>query len=186
MNRIRRPDGGVVFTQAFTPPASAATERLCLVPLGPAVAEYDYVAIMGSRERLRRELRWGDWPPEGFTLEDNVADLAGHLEEFERREAYAYSVLDPSKAACLGCLYLEPWDPGAQLALWVTDAEVSTGLEVHLLQELQRWLATWPLPSVRVPVRATNPRLVATLVALGCPEVPGPDDHRSFLLLGTA
>lgn len=153
------------------------------MPLGPHVVQLDYLAIMGSRQRLRRELDWRGWPRNDFTLEDNEADLAEHFAEFQRGEAYAYSVLNPDESTCLGCIYLEPWTPGAQLALWVVDAEVPMGLELHLLRTLVPWLAGWPLPAVRVPVRASNPRLQAVLRDLECPAVDGPPDHQSFLLL---
>ncbi len=70
---------------------------------------------MGSRHRLRDELRWNGWPAEGFTLADNVADRAEHRAEFDAR---AYTVLDPACETCVSCVYLEPWDGGARLARW--------------------------------------------------------------------
>ncbi|MEM6926175.1 MAG: N-acetyltransferase [Myxococcota bacterium] len=173
----------MVWTAAFVPPEPPVTSRVRLVPLGPDVAEADYVAIMGSRERLRHELGWKGWPPDGFTLEDNRSDLAEHHAEFVRREAYAYSVLDLS-GSVVGCVYLEPWDPGAQLAFWVVDAEVPTGLERHLLQTMADWLTMWPLSEVRVPLREANVRGVATAQAMAMKRVAGPPGHISFRLVG--
>lgn len=175
----------MVWTSAFVPPEPPVTDRIRLVPLGPDVAEADYVAIMGSRQRLRRELGWNGWPPDGFTLADNRADLAEHYAEFLGREAYAYSVLNPS-GAVVGCAYVEPWDPGAQVAFWVVDPEVETGLERHLLQTLATWLATWPLGSVRVPLRPHNARGIAVLEAMGAVRVDGPEDHVSYALFREA
>lgn len=183
MPRTRRPAVGPPWTLAFTHPVPPRTERVQLRPLGPPVAELDHAAIMESRERLRRELKWGEWPAEGFTLEDNRLDLARHLAELERREAFAYSVLDPSGQRCLGCVYLEPWEPGAQLAVWVIDDEVATGLEEHLLQTVAAWVrAAWPLDRLIVPLRATNTRGRAVVAAMGLPACDGPPDHVSFVL----
>lgn len=184
MSRTRRPDPGPPWTVSFPLPPTPRDERIQLVPLGPDVVELDYAAIMSSRQRLRRELQWNGWPPEDFTLDDNHQDLHEHQAEFERHEAFAYSVLGRTGADCLGCVYLEPWSPGAQLAFWVVDAMLDTGLEAHLLRTMATWLgASWPLARVIVPLRPVNERGLALAVSLGLAEVDGPDDHVSFELV---
>lgn len=79
-------------------------------------------------------------------MEDNRVDLQAHQAEFDRREAYAYSVFDRAATKCLGCAYLEPWAPGARLAWWVVDAARDSDLEAQLLQTLRQWFEQWPLP----------------------------------------
>lgn len=174
------------WSAAFHPPSPPATDRLRLEVLGPPVVELDYEAIMGSRRRLRDELQWGRerrWPPDDFTLEDNRADLQEHRREYDAREAYAYTVLDPAGARCLGCIYLGPSGPDAQLTFWVIDEEVRTGLETHLLETVLHWIrAAWPLDRVLLPVRPANDRGQSVLRALGLEttESGGPGDHVCF------
>lgn len=151
----------------FDPPSPPQTDRIALDVLGPHVVEIDYEAIMGSRERLRRELQWGNpesgrvWPPDDFTLEENREDLARHLGEFERREAFAYTVLDPARERCVGCIYIEPEGSPVEtrLAFWVIDAELEHGLERHLLETVLGWIETsWPFERVIINLTEANTR----------------------------
>ena len=146
----------------FSPPAPPSSERLLLEILSPDVVELDYQAIMDSRARLREELQWGGerpWPADDFTLAENHQDLSDHQDEFVRREAYAYTVLDPSRETCLGCVYLTPWHQDAKLSFWVIDRELATNLETHLLETVLTWFDTaWPFDRVVLPFRASNPR----------------------------
>jgi hypothetical protein len=107
-------------------PEPLNTTRFVLEPLEEKHAELDFEALMSCRARLRGELQWGEWPPEEFTLELNRADLRGHHDEFIRRRAFAYTVLSPDRARCLGCVYLERCAEidGAQLAFWVINDAV--------------------------------------------------------------
>ncbi len=184
-NRERRGAGVPPWRADFVPPSPPRTARARLAVLDPTVAELDLVAILGSRHRLRDELRWNGWPADGFTLADNVADLAGHRAEFDAREAFAYTVLDPGGETCVGCVYLEPWDGGARLAWWVIDAELDTGLETHLLRTVATWLSdAWPPMRVLLPVRREAARCRALLQDLGLPTAAdGPADHDSFVLV---
>jgi len=88
---------------------------------------------------------WG-WPPdEGFTLERNLADLVEHADEFERRVAFAYSVLDPDSDRVIGCLYIDPGDRvgTAHVRSWVR-ADVAE-LDAPLRKAVRDWLTeSWP------------------------------------------
>ncbi|MFT4636873.1 MAG: hypothetical protein ACI8T1_000181 [Verrucomicrobiales bacterium] len=53
-------------------PASLITPHFVLEPLHEKHAELDFVALMSSRQRLRNELQWGEWPPMGIQLNGNV------------------------------------------------------------------------------------------------------------------
>ena len=54
--------------------------------------EKDYEAVIESRDLLR-SMFGGDWPRDGFTLEENLKDLERHQQEFLDREAFAYTVV---------------------------------------------------------------------------------------------
>jgi len=127
----------------YDPPLVLDTARVHLEPLAPEHVELDFEALMGSREHLQRTLGWGDWPRVDFTLEENLADLERHWQEFVDREGYAYTVLSPDRSRCLGCVYLVPLpgtaDDVAALAFWVIEPELATDLDRHLLESLTRW-----------------------------------------------
>ena len=151
------------FVGSFTPPPPPSDARLRLEPLGPEHTERDFEALVSSREHLRRTLAWGDWPEDGFTLEQNRGDLERHRAEFDAHEAYAYTVLDPTGRRCLGCVYLMPLPGGARdqalLAMWVREDEVAQALDAHLLRTLTEWFGrSWPLESWVWPVHPDNGR----------------------------
>lgn len=65
----------------------------------------DFQAVMSSRLELRV---WSDsdWPQDEFTIDENAADLAMHIGEHERNEAYGFSIFDLTENTLLGSLYL--------------------------------------------------------------------------------
>jgi hypothetical protein len=131
-------------------------------PLDEKHAELDFEALMSCRTRLREELQWGEWPPEDFTLEFNRVDLRGHHEEFIRGEAFAYTVLSPDRARCLGCIYLERCAEieGAQLAFWVVDDALD--MEAVLVTDVLQWVhEAWSIDRVLIPLREANTRGIA-------------------------
>jgi hypothetical protein len=147
-----------------------------LTPLRPELAEVDFAAFFPCRQRLRHELGWNGWPPDDFTVTANVADLSDHYGEFERREAYAYSILDAE--VCVGCVYIEPWKRGAQLHFWVVDTWLSR--ESDLLQSVLVWLETWPFEEVIVPLRPHATRMRKKVTALGLEMCQGPDGFVAY------
>lgn len=168
----------------FDPPLELVTERVRLEPLAPRHVELDFEALMGSREHLRRTLRWGDWPREDFTLEENRVDLQRHWDEFERREAYAYTVLDADGERCVGCIYLNPFPPDAglpegtragRLAYWVIEEELETDLDRDLVTALLEWFAdTWPLDVVALFPLEDDVRGLEQLRAAGLTDLDSP------------
>ena len=120
--------------------------------LAAADAEADYQAVMASQIRLRAGSPHG-WPREGFTLEENLADLVRHEQEFHDREAFAYTMVSPDESEVLGCVYINPTDAGdkddAQAYMWVRD-EHHERLTGTLFREVDAWLKRdWPFTSVR-------------------------------------
>jgi hypothetical protein len=90
------------------------------------------------------------WPPdEGFSAEQNLDDLVVHAEEFERRAAFAYSVLDPDSDRVIGCVYIDPGDRhgSASVRSWVR-ADVAE-LDAPVRKSVRAWLAeSWPFDDI--------------------------------------
>ena len=92
------------------------------------------------------------WPPdEGFSAERNLTDLEEHADEFERRVAFAYSVLDPDPDSdeVIGCVYIDPGgrDGDASVRSWVR-ADVAE-LDAPLRKAVRDWLTeSWPFNDI--------------------------------------
>lgn len=168
-------------------PKPLETPRFVIEPLDEEHAEMDFKALMSCRFRLREELQWGKWPPEDFTLELNRADLRGHHDEFTRGEAFAYTVLSPDRARCIGCIYLERCAEieAAQLAYWVIDDAID--MEAVLVTDVLQWVhRAWSIDRVLIPLREANRRGVAIARKRGWVTSDlvkgGPlSDHRCFV-----
>ena len=134
----------------FAVPAEHGNDRLRLRRLSVAVAQKDYEAVVETRIRLRKSSQHG-WPREGFTLDENIADLERHDREFGNREAFAYTVVTLDESRVLGCVYINPCDVehGALVRLWVRDSEQR--LLAFLTTTVRAWLAdVWPFADVRI------------------------------------
>ena len=152
-------------------PAGFQTRRVILEPLKPQHLERDYTAVMESREQLRL---WSGspWPADDFTLEENLKDLQWHWDEHQKRIAFTYTVLDPTRQVCLGCVYMRPLDEllsqnpteltGAAadetlVRFWVRSSLIEDDLQQHLLQMLTQWLNNqWSFSRVLFTAREVN------------------------------
>src|SRR5689334_4502712 len=132
----------------FDPPTSPVTERFRLAPLGPQHTEADHAAWPSSTAHIRAAPGYPDgrWPPaDGMTLEQNLADLRRHADDFARRAGFTFTVLDPDDHV-IGCVYLYPsrsedWDVTVQS--WVSADRAD--LDVPLADAVAGWLASdWP------------------------------------------
>jgi hypothetical protein len=119
-----------------------------LRPIRESDVDIDYPAVMGSRERLWAKYgeAWG-WPPAEMTHEQDRHDLAHHEAEIAAHETFNYAILDDAERELLGCVYIDPPDPGsppatdAVVSWWVVDAMVGTDLERALEAFVPGWLA---------------------------------------------
>jgi hypothetical protein len=140
-------------------PQGFSTDRLRLRPLTIHDVVKDYDAVMSSRPELRELFGPGSgWPADSLTLEQDLIDLAWHQKEFDLRTSFTYTVVSLDGSQVLGCVYLmPPARPGidAEVFHWVRSSELASGLDAHLAQRLQQWLADeWPFARVAFPGRA--------------------------------
>ena len=138
-------------------PLGLRTDEFVLRMLGPRDVELDYEAVMASKESLRA-YSGGTWPHDGFTIEENLADLEAHERDFHARTGFTYTVMNLAESQCLGCVYLYPLkhilrrtDIGEDVLATVTDGEANASfwarqdrhaddLDKRLLATLIPWL----------------------------------------------
>jgi hypothetical protein len=138
--------------EARVPEALRAAEFL-VRPLRASDVALDYDAVISSREELLVG-SGGTWPREGFTLEENLADLERHEREHSERIAFTYTVMSPTETECLGCIYINPLeqligedaasgdylhDAMGYVEFWVRQSRLAGDLDRRLLQALIPW-----------------------------------------------
>jgi hypothetical protein len=79
-----------------------------------------------------------------MSLDENLADLVGHADDFRSRDGFTYSVLDGD--AVIGCLYIYPPKTAENDALvrsWVRESR--SDMDVVVWASISEWLAEeWP------------------------------------------
>ena len=134
----------------FEVPAVLETERFRLRMLSVDDVEKDYEAVIESQELLHS--MGSTWPREGFTIQENLADLQRHQQEFLARKAFAYTVVSLDESRVLGCVYINPTSQEVYDALaymWVRQSEYDQGLDPVLYQTVKEWLeSAWPFSAV--------------------------------------
>lgn len=140
----------------FQVPASLETDRFRLRMLSVEDVEKDYEAVIQSRELLHT-MFGGPWPRPGFTIEENLADLERHQQEFLSRKAFAYTVVSLDETRVLGCVYIEPSETAnsdAAVVMWVRQTEYDNGLDEILFNTVRNWISSdWPFKKVDYPGR---------------------------------
>lgn len=139
----------------FIVPSTLETKDFRLRMLSVDDVEKDYEAVMETQERFHS--MGFSWPREGFTIEENLADLEQHQQEFLDREAFAYTVVSLDERRVLGCVYINPTesdDVDARVRMWVRQSEFVKGLDPILFNVVKRWIdSTWPFSKVIYPDR---------------------------------
>ncbi len=153
----------MTFYPSQTPvPEGLRSPEFMLRMLRATDVELDFDAVISSREQLLLR-SGGDWPVEGFSLADNLADLQRHEQEHLERKAFTYTVMNPTETECLGCVYINPLVPllerlnaGAQatssaqehaayVSFWVRSSRLADDLDKRLLAALRAWFKEeWP------------------------------------------
>lgn len=151
-----------MYSRPLVPPDFAVPERLegdgfALRPLTVHDLIKDYDACVTSVERLKGFMNPADPWPEGLTIEEDLIDLGWHQREFTQRHSFAYTVVSPDDAVCLGCCYIYPSDkPGydAMAFYWVRTSAAASGLDERLGAAFRGWIAgSWPFRRVAYPRR---------------------------------
>jgi 4-amino-4-deoxy-L-arabinose transferase-like glycosyltransferase len=174
------------------PTVVAVGDGYHLRPIRAADVDLDYPAVMGSQARLWSIFgaAW-DWPSDSLTYQQDREDLACHEAEIADRESFNYALLDDAETALLGCVYIDPPEKqgaDADIAWWVVDGQVGTGLERALDALVPRWIAAaWPfthprfvgrdlswaqwlaLPDLDPPATQDPPRATRNLASSGRP-----------------
>jgi RimJ/RimL family protein N-acetyltransferase len=139
----------------FIVPPMLETNDFRLRMLSVDDVEKDYEAVMETQERFHS--MGFSWPREGFTIEENMADLEQHQHEFLDREAFAYTVVSLDESRVLGCVYINPAESNdfdARVRMWVRQSEFDKGLDPRLSNEVKKWIdSTWPFTNVIYPDR---------------------------------
>ncbi|HLG60561.1 MAG TPA: hypothetical protein VKY19_01430 [Ktedonosporobacter sp.] len=176
-------------------PTILRTGEMLIRPLRASDVVLDYDAVISSRAEL-----WlrsgGNWPHEGFTIEENLADLQQHEQEHQDRLAFTYTVMNLDETECLGCLYITPLaqrlaraasatqqPPASEAAsqpqpevsagdavvtFWVRQSRLADNLDLRLLQSLTDWFRTaWTFPRVTFLAQNAQQRQLRLFEQLG-------------------
>lgn len=144
--------------ESFVVPKSLNTEHFHLRVLEDSLAKVDFEAVMSSQKRLQGIFGLdSDWPKSTMSLEENIESLKVHKQEFESREAFAYSVFN-NKAKCLGSVYIDPsqsQDYDCEVYLWIRDENLA--LDKALYDTVLKWLSNdWPFGKIAFPGRCIS------------------------------
>jgi hypothetical protein len=135
-----------------------ATDEFLLRPIRRTDAQWDYEAVMETKDFLR-DWEGTGWPEDGFTVEGNEEDLVRLEQRHQSSESFTYTVVSRAAARCLGCVYIFPtsaqlftkaqviprgdvaWSAfQAAVYFWVRKSAMAEGLDHRLLQALNTWL----------------------------------------------
>src|ERR1700676_5460049 len=123
------------YPESACVPELLKTDEFLVRPLRATDVELDYDAVISSRAELWLR-NGGEWPREGFTLEENLADLVRHEREHLERVAFTYTVMNLEETICLGCVYINP------LARMLERTN-GTAEQVAAINDHAAWITFW-------------------------------------------
>jgi hypothetical protein len=136
----------------FVVPAPPNDDGYFLTPLTVEHNERDLDAWASSVDHIHATAGFAGhpWPDEPMTLERNLADLQGHMDDFAARQGFTYSVQSTDDGEVLGCVYIYPSPDDAvdaQVRSWVRASRAE--LDGPLYRTVVQWLgAQWPFVRV--------------------------------------
>ncbi len=156
-------------------------------PLVPSDVVLDHDAVMASREFLYHWEQDPPYPPENFSVEDNLEDLVRMHSEHRNGTRYTYTVMNTNETQVLGCVYLLPNDDrmyrtaevtshdgtdlssvDATVAFWVRPSTWNDGFERLLLEAILGWLRDqWSFGRVAIVTNEKLDHQIATIESLG-------------------
>jgi hypothetical protein len=135
------------------------TDRFELHPLGLDRLVVDYEGIVATGAHLDGRLA----PPgllgavSGFSLADDIVELAWHEREFAHRASFAFIALPAGGDRSLGGVYVNPADRGgfeAECYSWGRYDPAQPDLDAHLFGAFRAWVHdAWPFERVAFPGR---------------------------------
>jgi hypothetical protein len=177
-------------------PEVLRTNEFLLRPLRATDVQLDYDAVMSSRAQLLRS-SGGTWPREGFTLEEDLADLERHEQEHRERVAFTYTLMNLTETECLGCLYMNPLkrilgydaesgvylsDNTTYVSFWVRSTRLADHLDRRVLTALIPWfLNEWAFSYVLFFAQKRDERQIRLLEEVGLRLLYNLKPHQSFL-----
>ena len=162
------------YSDKFPIPKLLQADKFIFRPLRASDVELDYDAVISSTVMLRA---WnqGDWPVDGFTLEENLDDLQRHEQEHLDNKAFTYTIMNPAETFCLGCIYIKPLPQeiadldicqlptgdeqvfAASIRYWVRESHATKEFNSTVLEKIIQWLdSEWYFNCVIFPVVITN------------------------------
>ena len=177
-------------------PEALRTDEFLVRPLRATDVTLDYDAVINSRAELLLG-SGGTWPREGFTLEENLADLERHEREHRERVAFTYTVMNPAETECLGCIYIGPLtrilgkdagngeylsDKAAYVNFWVRQSRLADHLDRRLLQALIPWFQNeWAFLHVIFFAQNIEERYIGLYQEMGLRYLYSLRPHHPFL-----
>ena len=176
------------FKEQGIEPADGFTgDGFIVRPLVLADVVLDYEAVMSSREFLYHWEQGPPYPPENFSIEDNLDDLKQMDSEHRSGSRYAYTVVNADESQVLGCIYLAPNDDrmyrtakvtshdgtdlsctDATISFWVRVSTWADGFERTLLESVLRWMRDdWDLPQTVIMTNEKLHHQITTIESLG-------------------
>lgn len=147
----------ITLKNSFNPPLQILRDNYDLEILSEKHNELDYEAWTSSLDTLKGIFGpRNNWPGEVSSIAQNLCDLKKHFDEFQKREAYTYSILNKDGSKCLGCLYIRPTkikEYSARVDFWFRDD--SKAYENEFYVWLKNWLISyWCLENSIFPGRS--------------------------------
>lgn len=142
------------FPDDFDPPRSLWRFDFTLEPLSPQHNKHDYDAWMSSIDHILATPGFSghSWPQE-MTLEENLLDIEGHVDDFQQRKGFTFTVLQDG--VVIGCVYIYPNEAkdGVRVRSWVRKSHAH--LDKPLYEAVSQWLSeSWPFENVEYAPRA--------------------------------
>jgi hypothetical protein len=132
----------------FDVPTGLTTTDFRLEPLGPQHNVPDYAAWTSSIDHINATPGFADWdwPDAALSIEDNLADLVKHEQDFVARVGFTYTVLNAAGDDVIGCIYLYPAKQAGhdvRIRSWVRSDQAD--LDEPLWRAVSDWIAAdWP------------------------------------------
>ncbi len=150
-------------------PDTLTHSQFIFEPLHPKHVHLDFQAVMNTANFLQK-WSFSAWPWENFSVEENLKDLEWHDSDHQNGTAFTYTILNPARDLCLGCIYINPTtritpvtpeegklleSVSAVCTYWV-EASLQKSLEDIVFSTLKTWIDTqWSFPNL---VFANNPQ----------------------------